>query len=68
MASTHHLMQAIHGINDPAMKVLWSDLVDDLTALRTQLIAALVKLDDDGGVTDTDYEATLTPAALKTKK
>jgi hypothetical protein len=36
----------------------------DVTAIRTAMIGALAKLDDDGGVTDTNYEATWTPAAL----
>ena len=40
--------------------------VDDLTELRTQLIALLAKLDADAGITDTDYESSLTPAALTT--
>jgi hypothetical protein len=37
--------------------------IDDITELRTQLIALLAKLDADAGVADTDYAATLTPAA-----
>jgi hypothetical protein len=44
------------------------DVADDLAELRTQFIAALAKLDADGGVTDTDYESTLTPDALLTTK
>jgi hypothetical protein len=42
--------------------------IDDVTELRTQFIAALAKLDADAGVTDTDYESTLTPAALTLTK
>lgn len=38
-------------------------LVDDYDEFRTQLIALLQKLDADGGITDTDYESSLTPAA-----
>ncbi len=37
--------------------------IADVTELRTQLIATLAKLDADAGVTDTDYESGLTPAA-----
>lgn len=45
----------------------WGEsLVDDITELRTQLIALLVKLDADAGVTDVNYASTLTPAALTT--
>lgn len=36
----------------------------DLTELRTNFIALLAKLDDDAGVTDTNYESTLSPDAL----
>lgn len=39
-------------------------LVVDVALIRTNLIAALVQLDADGGVTDTDYEANNTPAAV----
>lgn len=43
-----------------------ANLVADLTALRAAIIGLAAKLDDDGTVTDTNYEATWTPAALKT--
>jgi hypothetical protein len=50
------------------------DLIDDVTglrtayaALRTQYTALLVKLDADGGVTDTNYAATLPISALATQ-
>ena len=36
----------------------------DVAAVRTALIGALAKLDDDATVTDTNYEALWTPAAL----
>lgn len=39
-------------------------LVVDVAAFRTAFIVVLAKLDDDAGVTDTDYEALATPAAL----
>lgn len=42
--------------------------IDDNIELRTQLIALLAKLDADAGITDTDYESTLTPAALTLTK
>lgn len=47
------------------LTALFDDLADDIDELRTQIIALLAKLDADGGVTDVDYEATLTPAARK---
>lgn len=37
---------------------------DDLTALRTSIVAITAKLDADATVTDTDYAATCNPAAL----
>lgn len=37
----------------------------DNQELRAQFIALLAKLDDDAGVTDTNYESTLTPADLE---
>lgn len=36
----------------------------DLTALRAAIVGITAKLDLDGGVTDTNYAATLNPAAL----
>ncbi len=42
-------------------------IVDDLTELRTQIIALLVKLDGEAQIA-ADYESTLTPAALTTTK
>ena len=47
------------------VKEILALLADDVVALRTALVAALAKLDDDGGVTDTDYEETLAPAASR---
>ena len=38
------------------------DAVDDITALRSAIVAITAKLDTDAGVTDTDYN-TLDPAA-----
>lgn len=52
----------------PTLAETGRDIADDLTELRTQFNALLAKLDADGGVTDTNYAATLTPAALKTIK
>jgi hypothetical protein len=52
----------------PTLATTLRDVADDLTELRTQLIALLAKLDADAGVTDTDYESSLTPAALLTVK
>ncbi len=56
---------------DPNLKTILFEVVDDLTELRTQFIALLAKLDADiaaGGATETNYEATLTPAVLKSIK
>lgn len=36
----------------------------ELAALRTKFVAVLVKLDADVGVTDVNYAATQTPAAM----
>lgn len=47
------------------LEALFNDIADDLAELRTQQIALLAKLDADDGVTDADYESTLTPAARK---
>jgi hypothetical protein len=53
---------------NPSLATALRDVADDLTALRTKFIATLVKLDADAGVTDTNYAATQTPAALLTIK
>jgi len=37
--------------------------VADVTALRTAIVGITAKLDADAGVTDTNYAATLNPAA-----
>ena len=47
-----------------ALRTLLNAALADLTVLRTQFVALLVKMDDDAGITDADYESTLTPAAL----
>lgn len=52
----------------PTLADALRDAADDFTELRTQFVALLAKLDADVGVTDTNYAATLTPAALKTIK
>jgi hypothetical protein len=64
MSSTRTLREAANGLQSSAT-AYQSDLVDDLTALRSAVIAMAAKLDADGGVTDEDYESTLTPAALR---
>lgn len=67
MANTQHFVQAVNNV--AAQQKKWvADLVDDLTAVRASVIGIAAKLDADGGVTDTDYAATWTPAALKTVK
>ena len=52
----------------PTLAGALRDVADDFTEYRTQFIALLVKLDGDAGVTDVNYESTLTPAALLTIK
>lgn len=52
----------------PTLAGTLRDVADDFTELRTQFIALLAKLDLDAGVTDTDYESTLTPSAQLTTK
>lgn len=44
------------------------DAVDDITDLRTQFSALLTKLDNDAGVTDTDYASTLALATQNLTK
>jgi len=56
------------GVGAPSLALALRDVADDLTALRTKFVATLTKLDADGGVTDTNYVATQSPAALKTIK
>lgn len=55
---------------DPSLALALREIADDFTELRTQFIALLAKIDADSGDTggDSNYEATLTPAALKTIK
>lgn len=60
--------QAPNNGNPDALAAVLRAAIDDVTELRTQFIAALAKLDADVGVTDTDYESTLTPAALTLAK
>lgn len=57
-----------NGHGSPSLATAFRDVADDLTELRTTVIDLLTKLDADAGVTDTDYVATLTPAALLTIK
>lgn len=52
----------------PTLASAIRDGIDDVTEIRTQFIALLAKLDADAGITDTDYAATLTPAALTNVK
>ncbi|KKL51598.1 hypothetical protein LCGC14_2293910 [marine sediment metagenome] len=61
-------MALISGATAAGSAAPLKSLLDDVTELRTQLIALLAKLDLDAGITDVDYESTLTPAALTTTK
>ena len=49
-----------------AMRQLITNLLADITALRTSIIATNAKLDLDLGVTDTNYSSLNNPAALTT--
>lgn len=48
---------------DDGLMIEIENLAADVTSLRTNIIGMLAKLDDDGGVPETDYEALQTPAA-----
>ncbi len=61
-------MAKIKGATAAGSAEALKSLLDDVTELRTQLIALLQKLDGDAGITDVDYESVLTPAALTTTK
>lgn len=52
--------------NPNDLKLALQAAQSDLAELRTQIIALLVKIDADSGDTggDSDYESSLTPAAL----
>jgi hypothetical protein len=52
----------------PDLATALRDLIDDVTAIRTALVATTAKLDADAGVTDTNYGALNNPAALKSIK
>lgn len=47
----------------PSLAEILRDGITDHEALVTAFVALLAKLDADAGVTDTDYESGLTPAA-----
>lgn len=52
------------GAGQPTLAEVLRNFVSDNEETRTQFIALLAKLDLDAGVSDTDYESTLTPANL----
>ena len=52
----------------PSLVTVLRDGIDDVTELHTRFIALLAQLDADGGITDTDYEATHTPDDLLNTK
>jgi hypothetical protein len=67
MANTQVFVQATNGVTNS--QVQWvSDLVSDLTALRSAITTLTAKLDLDGGVTDTNYATLCNPAALRTSR
>lgn len=49
-------------VND--LLVQYNKLVDDVEAIRAALVATCTKLDADAGVTDTNYVAQATVAAI----
>lgn len=44
------------------LRSLFEAVVDDVAALKAATVGIAAKLDDDGTVTDTDYEALWTPS------
>lgn len=66
------VIQRTNAMSDPRsareLQILLEDMRQDLVAQRAALIGALAKLDADATVTDTNYAALWTPAALKTTK
>ncbi|MFM7013263.1 MAG: hypothetical protein ACKO0Z_28690 [Betaproteobacteria bacterium] len=50
-------------LSDPRAKVLIGILLTEITNLRTSLATLTAKLDNDAGVTDTNYTALCTPPA-----
>lgn len=46
------------------LQALLDAFLADVTAIRTAVVGITAKLDLDAGVTDTDFAATLDPAAL----
>lgn len=66
---SQNIMEYINQVPDGdtrrALHALVGGLIRDQAVLRTQFIALLAKLDADTGVNDTNYAATLTPAALR---
>ncbi|NUP12891.1 MAG: hypothetical protein HOW73_43180 [Polyangiaceae bacterium] len=52
----------------PDLATVLRDVADDLAALRTSIVGIAGKLDADATVTDTNYAALHTPAAMKTVK
>lgn len=60
----------INAVRDKAsakeLRALVVSLQSDIKALRAANVTLLAKLDADAGVTDTNYTALCTPAALQT--
>lgn len=48
---------------EPATKAVFAAILVELAALRAANALLLAKLDADAGVTDTDFAATVAPAA-----
>ena len=60
------LNDAVRTPSPATLRTVIKDLVTDLDKLQAKFDALLIKLDEDDGVTDTDFEATLTVGALLT--
>ncbi len=53
-----------NGVQQGDLVKLLTNLIADVTAIRTGLVGVTAQLDADGGVTDTDYAADNDPAAI----
>ena len=52
----------------PSLAQALRDVADDLAEMKAKYNALLVKMDADGGITDSNYEATVDTDALLTTK
>jgi len=59
--------RSVGGKDLESMRAEFNVLVNEMEVLKTQYAALLAKLDLDGGVTGTDYAATLAATATEAK-